>query len=56
MENVKTKMNGIIESETPKEGFVEVKEMVGEIRESLVGVHQILVKIIGDIKGLRVGE
>ena len=56
LENVKTKMNEIIESETPKEGFVEVKEMVGEIRESLVGVHQILVKIIGDIKGLRVGE
>ena len=56
LENVKTKMNEIIASETPKEGFVEVKEMVGEIRESLVGVHQILVKVIGDIKGLRVGE
>ncbi|MCJ7804215.1 hypothetical protein MUP35_00570 [Patescibacteria group bacterium] len=56
LENVKTKMNEIIESKTPKEGFVEVKEMVGEIRESLVGVHQILVKIIGDIKGLRVGN
>ena len=56
LENVKTKMNEIIASETPKEGFVEVKEMVGEIRESLVGVHQILVKVIGDIKGLRVGN
>ena len=49
-------MNEIIESETPREGFVEIKEMVGEIRESLVEVHQILVKVIGDIKGLRVGE
>ncbi|PIZ46750.1 hypothetical protein COY29_06110 [Candidatus Woesebacteria bacterium CG_4_10_14_0_2_um_filter_39_14] len=56
LENVKTKMNEIIESETPREGFVEIKEMVGEIRESLVEVHQILVKVIGDIKGLRVGE
>lgn len=56
LENIKTKMEEVIGSETPKEGFVEVREMVGEIRESLVGVHQILVKVIGDIKGLRVGE
>jgi hypothetical protein len=56
LENAKTKMNEVIESETPKEGFVEIKEIVAEIRESLVGTHQILVKIITDIKGLRVGE
>src|SRR4030042_737624 len=56
LDDVKTKMEEVIGSETPQEGFVGVKEMVGEIRESLVGIHQILVKIIGDIKGLRVGE
>lgn len=54
--NVKTKMEEVIDSETPKEDFVEVREMVSEIRENLIGVHQILVKVIGDIKGLRVGE
>jgi len=54
--NVKTKMEEVIDSETPKEDFVEVREMISEIRENLIGVHQILVKVIGDIKGLRVGE
>jgi len=56
LENIKTTMAEVIESETPNEGFIEVKEIVGEIRENLVGTHQILVKIIADIKGLRVGE
>ncbi len=54
--NATTKMNEVIKSETPREDFVEVKEMIVEIRESLVGVHQTLVKVIGDIKGLRVEE
>jgi len=54
--NVKAKMEEVIGSETPQESFMEIKTMVGEIRENLIGVHQILVKVIGDIKGLRVGE
>jgi hypothetical protein len=53
---VKNQMEIIIESNTPHEGFLEVKGMIDKIRKNLVEVHQILVKVIGNIKGLRVGN
>ena len=51
-----TKMETVVESNTPKEGFMAVKDIIKEIKQDLIEIHQILVKVIGDIKGLRVGN
>jgi paraquat-inducible protein B len=56
LESLKTEMNQVIESETPKDSFTQIKESVAEIREILIEIHQMLVKVIGDIRGLRVGN
>lgn len=46
----------ILASTTPKETFKKVKAKVAAIRKDLKDVHLLLVHVIGDIKGLRVGE
>ena len=56
LENIKADMEQLIESETPKDVFTQVKNSIVQVREILIEVHQTLVKVIGDIKGLRVGE
>lgn len=53
---LKNKMETVIEGNTPKDGFQEIKSELSEIKENLKEVHQTLVKVIGDIKGLRVGN
>ena len=52
----KIKIDDLLESNTPKEGFTAVKDIIKEIKQDLIEIHQILVKVIGDIKGLRVGN
>ncbi len=54
LEEVEGKMGGTLQSENPQENFVEVKTMISETKETLVGVYQILVKIVDNIKGLNV--
>jgi chromosome segregation ATPase len=39
-----------------KNFFIETKNLVKSIKIQLIEVHQILVHLIGDIKGLRVGQ
>ena len=46
----------IISSEDPKEAFSQLRNLVGNIKLNLIDVHRILVKTIGNIKGLRVGN
>lgn len=46
----------VIVSNTPKESFDTVKDTVVEIKETLKEVHSILVHVIGDIRGLRIGN
>lgn len=46
----------MLESEDPKAIFEIVKEAMSQVKDNLKEVHTILVKVIGDIKGLRVGE
>lgn len=41
---------------SPKEVSKQIKDDVKQIRSNLVEVHGLLVKVIGDIKGLRVGK
>lgn len=46
----------MFESETPRDVFEEIKTAYKEIRSNLTEAHTMLAHIIGDIKGLRVGE
>lgn len=56
LEAVKTNLPTVLESDTPKESFSVLKEELGAVKEQLKEVHSILVHVIGDIKGLRVGN
>jgi len=56
LENMSIGIEETLQSEDPQKRFIEVKMMVEEIKEILIEVHQKLVKIISDIKGLRVGN
>ena len=52
----KDKMEEMANSEEPQESFQDLKETILEIKQEIIDVHQTLVKLIGDIKGLRVTE
>lgn len=52
----KESLEGILSAEDPKTAFEDVRDLIGGIKEELKEVHQILVQVIGDIKGLRVGQ
>jgi len=56
LNEAKIKIDGLLESSSPKETFTEMKNMIQEIKKDLIEVHRLLVKVIGDIKGLRVGN
>ncbi len=53
--DAKASLEDILSSEDPKEAFSSVKNLIKEIKTSLIKIHRQLVNIIGDIKGLRVG-
>jgi len=44
-----------LENDDPRAAFAEVKEKIQEIKLNLVEIYRILVHVIGDIKGLRIG-
>lgn len=56
LEEAKTKLETVLESEDPKAAFAEVKNLIKGVKTQLIEVHRILVHVIGDIKGLRVGQ
>lgn len=56
LNEAKIKIDDVLQNNTPKEAFAEVRNMIQEIKKDLVEVHRLLVKVIGDIKGLRVGN
>lgn len=45
-----------LNSENPEEAFADVKDLIKGIKQQLVEAHRLLVHLIGDIKGLRVGQ
>lgn len=49
-------LENTLESENPKDAFEYVRQSIHQIRDNLVEVHRILVHVIGDIRGLRVGN
>jgi HPt (histidine-containing phosphotransfer) domain-containing protein len=46
----------VLASEDPKASFEVLKDSIKDIKLGLLEVHGILTKVIGDIKGLRVGQ
>lgn len=46
----------VLISEDPKEAFADTQELIKGIKNQLVEVHRLLVHVIGNIKGLRVGQ
>ncbi|MBI4153393.1 hypothetical protein HY503_00115 [Candidatus Woesebacteria bacterium] len=56
-ELAKTKDNfeDLLSSDKPRVVFKQVRENIGNIKKMLKEVHRILVHVVGDIKGLRVG-
>ncbi len=46
----------MLTSDTPREVFKDLGEQVRNIKKQLVDVHRFLVAIIGNLKGLRVGN
>jgi len=53
--DLKTTQQDFLESEDPKAFYPTIRESVGAIKDSLKDAHSILVKVITQIKGLRVG-
>lgn len=51
-----TSVEDILSSDDPKAMFTEVKGLLVGIKDQLKEVHRMLVHVIGDIKGLRVGQ
>lgn len=56
LSTLKTNFETMLDSEDPKEEFKNVKDSLKNIVEHLKSVHNLLVHLIGDIKGLRVGD
>jgi hypothetical protein len=56
IEALQTEMETILEGDTPKEDFKEIKTKINEVKKSLLETRKALIKIIGEIKGLRIGQ
>lgn len=46
----------VLSSGDPKSAFSEIRNSIKSVKSKLVEVHRILVHLIGDIKGLRIGN
>lgn len=49
-------LEDVLSSQDPKDAFGVIRETISEVKDQLKEVHRILVKVIGNIKGLRVGS
>jgi len=49
-------IDSVISSNTPKDAYAILKSNIVDIKTNLKEVHRLLVKVIGDIYGLRVGD
>jgi len=54
--DLETAMDTVVNSENPKADMKSVRLMIQEIKSKFKEVHSILVHILGDIRGLRVGQ
>lgn len=56
VEAVNQTLEEILNSSDPKSEFKAVREFISDTKHKLIEVHRMLVEVIGDIKGLRVGQ
>lgn len=56
LELAKSKLETVLTSDDPKSAFAEVRNLIKEVKSQLIETHRILVHVIGEIKGLRVGQ
>lgn len=56
LSQAKTSLEDILTANEPKEAFAEIRDLIQGIKQELIEVHRILVHVIGDIKGLRIGQ
>jgi len=56
LSTAKTSLEDILNADDPKTAFTTVRDLLKGIKEQLKEVHQILVKVIGEMRGLRVGQ
>lgn len=54
LEAASNSFDTVLEGDDPKQAFMIIKDTIKEVKNGLVEVHQLLVHLIGDIKGLRV--
>jgi hypothetical protein len=55
LQAVNTSFEDVLNSDDPKEAFVIMKDELTSVKNDLIEVHKLLVDIIDDIKGLRIG-
>lgn len=56
LSEVSISLEAILDSEDPKSEFIHLKNLLEEIKSELIIIHQNLVHLIGEIRGLRVGN
>jgi hypothetical protein len=56
LDEANTDLENLLESENPKTAFEILRNTLKDIKDTLIEAHRILVHLIGDIKGLRVGS
>jgi outer membrane protein TolC len=56
LSTAKTSLEDVLNADDPKTVFITVRDLIRGIKEQLKDVHQTLVKVIGEMKGLRVGQ
>jgi len=52
---IQAKFEEILTSANPKESFKDAKILIADLKTQLKEIHKLLVHLIGDVKGLRVG-
>lgn len=56
LQSAKAELESVITSDNPKEAFSRVRSKIQGIKRQIVEVHRALTSLIGDIKGLKVGQ
>lgn len=55
-ESAKGELDNVVEGDNPKDAFAQTRDKIQSVKKHLTEIHRTLVSIIGDIKGLRVGQ
>ncbi len=56
LEEASFELDSLLEAENPKIAFESLRTTIGDIKDTLTEAHRILVHVIGNIRGLRVGK